>query len=477
MFGYTAAEAIGHSISLLIPADVGVEGLDIPNRVRRGETIEHIEMEKLTKTGQRVPISLTVSPIVDAQGQVIGISRIAGDITERRRTEAARDAAMQRESEARAAAEAASRMKDEFLAVVSHELRTPLNAILGWAHMLRGGAVAADAVPKAIDTIERNARIQAQLVEDLLDVSRIISGKMALKMALVDLPSVVRAAIDAVRPAAAQKDIEVRRTMQQDIVVSGDAARLQQAVWNLLVNAIKFTPARGRVEVDVQRIDHRAVLTVRDTGVGIDPSALPFIFDRFRQADRGTTRAYGGLGLGLTIVDYVAQAHGGTVRAESAGPGRGATFELTLPLRAGAAAAAPARTAPERPDLAGRRVLVVDDDPDARDLARAILEPCGAAVETAASVGDALTAVRHAAPDLLIGDIAMPDQDGFDLIRLIRSAWPGRTIPALALTAYSGAQHRDATLAAGYDAHLGKPIDPDVLCAMVAQLTRQTPES
>jgi CheY-like chemotaxis protein len=344
--------------------------------------------------------------------------------------------------------------------------------MLGWAQMLREGSVAPENVARALDTIERNARIQAQLVEDLLDVSRIVSGKLPLTIEAIDFAAVVRAAIEAVRPAATNKDIRLSVDLGTGpTLVSGDAARLQQAVWNLLTNALKFTPRDGRIDVALDRTPTDATLTVRDTGSGIPPEALPFIFDRFRQADTRTTRVHGGLGLGLTIVEHLAEAHGGTVRADSAGPGRGSTFTITIPIRHGKpvedVAAAPARL----PDLAGRRILYVDDDPDAREIITAVVERCGAHVTTAPSVSVALDVLRTLTPDVLVGDIGMPGQDGYDLIRSVRAVPHLQHVPAIALTAYAGHEHREAALTAGYNLHLGKPIDPDALCSAILDLS------
>jgi PAS domain S-box-containing protein len=335
MFGYPAAEAIGGPISIIIPGENPHEGLDIPNRIRRGETIDHIETEKVAKDGQHVPVSLTLSPIIDAHGRIVGISRVARDISERKRVERERELAMTREAEAREAAEQASRLKDEFLAAISHELRTPLNAILGWTRMLRQGTLTDEAVPKAVETIERNARIQAQLIEDLLDVSSMVSGRLSMHVSPVNLRDIVLAAIDVVKDSAGSKEIELSAELADEAVMTrGDAARLQQAVWNLLANAIKFTQRHGRIEVVLRATGNSATIVVRDNGVGVPLGELPHIWDRFRKAGGRVVSVHGGLGLGLTIVAHVIAAHGGTSRASSAGPGRGATFELTLPLRA-----------------------------------------------------------------------------------------------------------------------------------------------
>jgi PAS domain S-box-containing protein len=334
MFGYPAEEAIGSPISIIIPGENPHEGLDIPNRIRRGETIDHIETEKVARDGQHVPVSLTLSPIIDARGRIVGISRIARDISERKRVERERELAMVREADARETAEQASRLKDEFLAAVSHELRTPLNAILGWTRMLRQGTLTNESVPKAMETIERNARIQAQLIEDLLDVSSMVSGRLSMHVSTVNLREIVLAAVEVVKDSAGSKEIELSAELPDEAVMTtGDAARLQQAVWNLLANAIKFTDRHGWIEVVLRATADRATIIVRDNGVGVPLGELPHIWDRFRKADGRVASAHGGLGLGLTIVAHVIEAHGGTSRASSAGPGRGATFELTLPVR------------------------------------------------------------------------------------------------------------------------------------------------
>ena len=473
MFGYAASEAIGRPIGIIITGrGTGPhEGERVLERLQRGETVEHLETEKVRKDGTRVPVALTLSPIAGPDGRVIGISRIARDITERVRIQREVQAAFRRETEAREAAEQANRLKDEFLAIVSHELRTPLNAILGWTRLLRDGTVAGDSVPTVLETIERNARIQAQLVGDLLDVSRMISGKLPLRIEPTELAPVIHAAVQAVHPTAAAKQIDLQvHVTDPETIVTGDADRLQQAIGNLLVNAVKFTPEGGAVHVTVRRADDVAIVTVRDTGVGISADALPFIFDRFRQADSRTTRAHGGLGLGLAIVQYVAQALGGSVHADSDGPGMGTTFALTLPLAGAGVPPQAGAPAVERADLRGLRVLVVDDEPDARHLMRTMLEACGAEVTTAGSAVEALEAAGSDCPDLLVGDIGMADRDGYDLIRDLRARPDCRELKALAVTAYASPDHRDAALEAGYDAHLSKPVDPDALSGEIAAL-------
>jgi signal transduction histidine kinase len=389
-------------------------------------------------------------------------------------------ALLDRERTARAAAEAASLMKDEFLATLSHELRTPLNAIVGWTSLLRSGTLAGERLQRAVETIERNAYAQARLIDDLLDVSAIVSGKMNLEVRPADLAKVAEAALDGVRPAAEAKGIRLQVALDPDAgPVPGDAARLQQVVWNLLSNAVKFTPVGGRVRADLERRGGHVRLSVQDSGVGIEPDFLPHVFEPFRQAEGGTTRAQGGLGLGLAIVRRLVEMHGGSVRAESDGPGQGATFVVELPVLAGEperrAHAADGPSAGEgngSPDLSGLRVLVVDDEVDSRDLMAVALEESGAevmAVESAVRARGAFTGFR---PDVLVSDIAMAEEDGYDLIRWIRDLPPDRggAVPAAAVTAYARSEDRRRALLAGYNMHLAKPFDPGELLAVVASL-------
>jgi signal transduction histidine kinase/ActR/RegA family two-component response regulator len=380
-----------------------------------------------------------------------------------------------------------SRLKDEFLATVSHELRTPLTAILGWAHMLRAGQFDGDSARKACETIERNARAQAQLIEDLLDVSRIITGKLRMDVRPVDPNSFIEAAVEAVRPAAEAKGVRVQKVLDTGVVsVSGDPVRLQQIVWNLLSNAIKFTPRGGRVQIRLERVNSHLEIAISDTGAGIVPEFLPHVFDRFRQADQRSTRQHGGLGLGLSIVRHLVELHGGTVRAESEGEGRGSTFTVLLPVapvyqpeaegvrvHPAARDTLPAFECVERLD--GVRVLVVDDEPDTRELLKVGLGQCGAEVTAAASAAEALEAMVKVAPDLIISDIGMPGEDGYDLIRRVRqlTAEGGGRVPAIALTAYARVEDRMQALRAGYQMHVPKPVEMAELVAVAASLARR----
>ncbi len=383
------------------------------------------------------------------------------------------------ERRAREEAEQAERSRDEFVATVSHELRTPLNAVMGWARLLRLGKLDPAGVTRAIETIERSAATQAQIVDDVLDVSRIMRGELRLDVHAVDLLPVIEAAVDAVRPAAVARQIQVALTLSpQAGHVAGDLARLQQVVWNLVSNAVKFTPAGGRVEVRLDRDAGEVVIAVKDTGMGIDPAFLPHLFERFRQADSSTTRAHGGLGLGLAIVRHLVEAHGGTVRAESAGRGRGSTFTVRLPAaapRRGITIAAPRASGDRAWPLAGLtrvRVLVVDDDPDSREVVREVLEQAGAVVVVAGSAHEALQAIAERPPDVLLSDLGMPEEDGYQLMRRVRALDPasGGSVPAAALTAYTQAEDRRAAQEAGFQGYLSKPIDPAELTAAVARL-------
>ncbi len=388
------------------------------------------------------------------------------------------------ERDARALAEAANLSKDEFLATTSHELRTPLNAILGWTRMLRAGELAGEERDRALAAVERNARAQAQLIDDLLDISRVVSGKLRLEVGPLDLEAVVREAVESIRPAAEAKGVALDLQAGLGAAVTGDADRLQQVAWNLLSNAVKFTPRGGRVGVRVDCADASARLAVTDSGQGIAPEFLPHVFERFRQADGSSSRRHGGLGLGLALVRSLVELHGGSVEAFSEGEGRGSTFTIGLPARVGREPTGPpaprpsrGEPAPESPELSraprldGLSVLVVDNEPDARDLVAAALRLHGARVVTAASADEALAALERESPDVLVSDIGMPDTDGYELVRRVRALPAGRgAVRAAALTAYDRGGDRERALAAGFDAHIGKPVEPAVLAAAVARL-------
>jgi signal transduction histidine kinase/ActR/RegA family two-component response regulator len=400
------------------------------------------------------------------------------------RGEAERESLLRKERLAREAAEAADRAKDEFMAVLSHELRTPLNAVYGWAKMLQSGELRDEATAvRAKDAIVRNADVQIQLIDDLLDLSRISSGKMRLDVRRIEIESVVQGALDAVRPAADARAIDIRTRLDpQTGSVVGDPARLQQVVWNLLMNAIKFTPRGGKVEVTLRRAGSSLEVSVADTGQGIAPDMLPHVFERFRQADSSSTRAHGGLGLGLALVKHFVELHGGTVAAQSAGQGQGATFTVMLPLALmdisadGVSRLSPSLSAADSQTglarLDGVRVLVVDDDAEGLALAKAILARVGADVRTSVSASGALGLFREWRPDVLVSDIEMPVEDGYSLIHKVRGLAPddgGRT-PAIALTAYGRPQDRLRALAAGFNMHIPKPVDPGELTTIIADL-------
>ncbi|MBW4649765.1 MAG: response regulator [Kastovskya adunca ATA6-11-RM4] len=413
-------------------------------------------------------------PIYDEQGEVLRWFGTNTDITERLQAEQERERLLQREQAARVEAEAANRIKDEFLAVLSHELRSPLNPILGWVRLLQTRKFDEEKTAQALATIERNAKLQTELIEDLLDVSRILRGKLSLNVEPVDLASTIWAAMETVRLSAEAKSIQIQTKLDLNIgQVSGDANRLQQAIWNLLSNAIKFTSAGGRVEIRLERIDSQAQITVSDTGKGIAANFLPCIFDYFRQEDASTTRKFGGLGLGLAIVRHLVELHGGTIEAESQGEGQGATFTLRLPLMLTQPSPAQDRGSIElSTNLNGIKILVVDDDNDSRDFVAFLLEQSGAQVTAVASAIAAVTVLKQSKQDMLISDIGMPDMDGYALMRQIRALPPeqGGQIPAIALTAYAGDMDYQQAIAAGFQNHVSKPVEPAELVARIAAI-------
>ena len=431
--------------------------------------------------GQRRRLTVPETSIPEIRDVAEALT-VAAD--ERIRADAERDVSLQKQHDARAAAEAANRAKDEFLAVLSHELRTPLNAVYGWARMLRSGQVHADRADRALEAIERNANAQIQLIDDLLDMSRVITGKMRVDVRPVDLRLVIEGALDAVRPAAEAKAIVLKSELDPKAsVIVGDADRLRQVVWNLVMNAVKFTPRGGRVQVQLQRLDLHVRIVVTDTGQGITLDVLPFVFDRFRQGDSSTTRAHSGLGLGLALVKHLVDLHGGRVFADSDGQGKGATFIVELPLP-GAEASVPRvahrrattsqwKSAAATPRLAGLRVLVVEDDAEALELVSVILTGAGATVETCRTAEAALQVLRQWRPDVLVSDIQMPGEDGYSLIRKVRALnrEDGGETPAVAVTAYGRVEDRVRALGEGYSMHVPKPVDPVELTTIVASLS------
>ncbi|TAJ97536.1 MAG: PAS domain S-box protein, partial [Candidatus Manganitrophaceae bacterium] len=433
------------------------------------------------KDGTLIDVEITRSPIRFRGKDALLI--LAHDITQRRQAEAEKVELLAREQTARQEAETANRAKDEFLAMVSHELRTPLNAIYGWARLLQMGDLDRETIASAYETIERNAKAQAQLIDDLLDVSRIIAGKLRLDVRPIELKPVIEAAVETVQPAADAKEITLQSVFDVRIgLISGDPDRLQQVVWNLLSNAIKFTPSGGRVEVRLDRIDDSVQICVRDTGIGISREFLPYVFDRFRQAEGTSTRVHGGLGLGLAIVRHLVELHGGTVSADSPGEGRGATFRVRLPLKFAPAATDSEAKRPEgeagtlvgpAPTLDGIDILLVEDEADARALLTLILQRAGARVTPVSSVREAVDKLKQKKPDLLVSDIEMPGEDGYSLIRKVRAeeAERGeRALPSVALTAYAARADRRRALMAGFQKHIPKPVDPAGLVAVAAGL-------
>ncbi|BAT55611.1 two-component hybrid sensor and regulator [Nostoc sp. NIES-3756] len=435
------------------------------------------EKQYIHRNGRRVSIVLGIALLNDCNDQ--GVAFVL-DISERKLVEQQRDRLLCAERIARKEAEIANRIKDEFLAVLSHELRTPLNPILGWSKLLRSRQFDAATTDRALETIERNARLQTQLIEDLLDVSRILQGKLSLNVSPVSLPMVIEAASDTVRLAAEAKGIKIQNVFDPNMSqVMGDANRLQQVVWNLLSNAVKFTSPGGKVEIHLKEVNRYAQIQVIDTGKGITPDFLPYVFDYFRQADGTTTRKFGGLGLGLAIVRQVVELHGGTVGAKSAGEGLGATFTVNLPLllkneTMNHEEQIPLTNNTQPPNLSGVRVLVVDDEPDIRDLVTFILEDYEVEVTAVSSAQEALEVLSQSLPDVLVSDIGMPDIDGYMLMRQIRGRSPqeGGDIPAIALTAYAGEINQQQAIAAGFHLHISKPVDPDALIEAIGNLIK-----
>jgi PAS domain S-box-containing protein len=618
LFGYTAAELVGRPVRILIPADRQSEEDDILAKIRRGERVTHFETVRQRKDGRLIDISLTISPVRNSLGTIVGVSKVARDITERRRAAEAvaeqrewfrttlesigdaviatdvagrvafmnpmaerltgwrlddaigepcervfrilqestrqavtspvrrvladdaavalldhtllialdgterpiedsgapirntagivvgvvlvfrdvserrrvelerqaaareRERLLEAERLARSEAENASRVKDDFVAMVSHELRTPLNAILGWTQLMSQEGADPKVIARGLDVVARNTRTQAQLIADLLDISRVVAGKLPLESQRTDLAAIMREAVETVQREADVKGIEIVQRIDRDTsAMTGDPARLQQIIWNLLSNAIKFTPGGGRVTVTLSRRNGHLEFVVTDTGVGIAPDVLPHIFDRFQQADRSITRRFGGLGLGLSIVKHLVDLHGGTVCAESAGSGKGTTFRVTFPLAADVPAGVAPAPGPPPPShhpvsLDALRILVVEDEADTRELLERLLRSYGARVTTASSAAEAIAQFRACRPDVLVSDIGLPDVDGYDLIRTIRNETTGDEppVPAIALTAYARSEDRDRALRAGFQHHLSKPIDLAELVATVSKVCR-----
>ena len=494
LVGWTDVGAKGRPIAEVLPvinAETREAGESPIFRVLKEDTnVSHENHNILvTKEGREIPIDDTAALIKDEQGAQIGVVLIFRDITERKRAEEERENSLIREQEARREADAArqraeqaSRLKDEFLATISHELRTPLNHMLGWITMLRGGELHEEQIQNALETIERNVRSQNRLIEDLLDVSRIIAGKLRIEPRPIEIADVVEAAAESARPAAGDKSIHLETTLDpQAGIVSGDAERLQQAVWNLLSNAIKFTPEGGHVRVRLERANSHVKIIVSDNGQGISPDFLPHVFDRFRQEDATTSRQHGGLGLGLTIVRSLVELQGGSVRADSEGEGLGSIFTITLPVAVDHAQPPPEtkrgnQTVRKRrsdlPSLEGARILLVDDETDARELFTLMLNKSGAEVITAASGAEAFSLLEKWRPDVILCDIGMPDEDGYSFIRRVRQLDEDRggVIPAVAITAYASSKDRLQAITSGFQMHIAKPVERAELVAVVANV-------
>jgi len=471
---------------MIHPEDARRVGGAIQHCLETGDRYE-IEFRVCTPAGRVKWLATTGKVYYDAARRPVRMMGATTDITTRKEAQLERDLLLASERTARSEAERANRLKDEFLATVSHELRTPLNAILGYAQLLRLRPIDAHAA-QGLEVIERNARIQAEIIGDLLDMSRIISGKLRLDVQPVDLSQVIEAALETVRPAAHARDIRLVKTLDTLAgPVSGDANRLQQVVWNLLTNAVKFTPKGGRVHILLSRVDSHVEIQVSDTGSGIAAEFLPYVFEKFRQSDASASRKHGGLGLGLALVKSLVEMHGGSVRVSSPGAGQGASFVVELPVSAvqllddgqrqlpGASVPGGSTIAHERLELSGVTVLAVDDEQDSRVLIQRILEEHGARVVTATSAAEALDILGREQIDLLLSDIGMPSMDGYELMRRVRALGPGSNadVPAAALTAFARSEDRTRALIAGYHTHIAKPVEPLELAAAVASLARR----
>ena len=486
LFGWKADEVIGKHVNewrFVFADDVDAVAL-VTNRQREGVEVQGVLRNRnYTRDGTILFCEWYNSVLRDERGRLVSVLSLVLDVTAREKGEQERAALLVRERDARQHAEEADRLKDEFLATLSHELRTPLTSILGWASMIRNGEVEGANAMRALETIERNARSQARLIDDLLDVSRIITGNLRLDLNPLNLTPIVEAAVDALRPTADVKDIHLRMEfISADCLVKGDPNRLRQVIWNLLSNAIKFTPRGGTVNISLYCVESNAVLTVSDTGEGISEAFLPYVFDRFRQAEASISRKQGGLGLGLAVVRHLVELHGGTIEAESAGLGKGSTFTVDLPLAQERRDPARAeerrrevdrrRSRKDRVRLDGIHVLLVEDDDDSRKLLGTMLKRYGAKVTSTKSAAEALDVFSRELPDLLISDIGMPDEDGYELIRKLR-ARPndkGGATPAIALTGYASRKDRERALAAGYHKHMAKPVEQAEMIAAIASL-------
>ena len=485
-FGIPREQAIDRSLAeVILPEEERAVFAGILSRLTGtdGEANLRLELEARRADGTAFPLELTITAIPD--GGDFSFSAFARDITQRKHDDRERERLLADAERARTQAETASRVKDEFLSTLSHELRTPLTAIVGWTYLLRGGRLDEATASRGLDAIERNAAAQARVISDILDLSRMVGAKFRLNIRTLQLAPVVAAAIEPLIPAASAKNLRIQTVLDPSAgLVAGDPDRLRQIVWNLVSNAVKFTPRSGRVTVRVERDPPTGVrLVVEDTGAGIPREFLPHVFERFRQGDSSNTRSHGGLGLGLAVARHLVELHGGTIDARSEGEGRGATFTVTLPI-ADPAQLPPAAPAPVReptpttslmadaPDLRGVRVLVVDDGEDVREVVSAVLGQCGAEVQAVGTAGEALEALAQFAPDVLVSEVEMRGETGFSLIQKVRAlpADRGGRVPAAALSAYSRTDDRVQALLAGFQIHVPKPIQPTELVAVVASL-------
>ncbi len=490
LFGWKAEEVIGKHVNdwhFVFDEDADAVA-QLTHRQRVGVELLGVQRNRnYTKEGSVLYCEWYNSVLHGNSGKMVSVLSLVLDVTARKLAEEERAALLVRERDARKEAEEADRLKDEFLATLSHELRTPLTSILGWALMIRNRDIEEENIDRAIETIERNARSQARLIDDLLDVSRIITGNLRLDVRPINMAPILEAAHDALRPTAEAKGVTVKTEYDPDCcLVTGDPNRLRQIIWNLLLNAIKFTPRGGNVSVNLAGVGSSARLTVTDTGEGITPEFLPYVFHRFRQAEGSISRRQGGLGLGLAVVRHLVELHGGSVSAESEGPGRGATFTVELPLaneRRDPARAEDRRQEVERrqrktahvPSLEGMRVLLVEDDDDSRRLLAMMLKRHGAEVISTASAPEALNSFADTSPDVVISDIGIPDQDGYQLINKVRAlpAERGGQTPAIALTGYATSRDRERALSAGYQLHIAKPVEPaDLVSAIVSLVSK-----
>ncbi|MBD2120590.1 ATP-binding protein [Trichocoleus sp. FACHB-262] len=476
MTGYASEEVLGKTPRLLQGPDTDRQLLrDLRQHLIDGEPF-HGEAINYRKDGTEYYVEWNLTPIRDVQQTITHFVAIQRDISDRKRLEQEREHLLQQEQAARNEAEAANRTKDEFLAMLSHELRTPLTPILGWAKMLRTKQLSEAKRQEALDAIEQSAKRQSQVVDDLLDLSRIVQGKLTLNLTSVSLATPITAALETVRLSAEAKSIRVETKLDPTVEPAiGDTGRLQQVFWNLLSNAIKFTPYKGHIQLELKQVEQYAQITITDSGQGIHPEFLPFVFNRFRQQDSSITRQFGGLGLGLSISRQLVEAHGGTITVNSAGEGKGATFTVRLPLIPHTSPTeAPNSSTDRAQSLAGTQVLVIDDEPFTLKFITFALEEAGAAVTAVTSGQAALQALSQSNFDVLLSDIGMQEMDGYALIRQIRSSRPNRDLPAIALTAYATEDNCQKVLSAGFQQHLAKPVEPETLIAAIALALEQT---